>query len=465
MTDHNLGRGLPVSVDTERSILGSIILENDLYEEAAARLTPDDFSLDANRRIFSRMRDPRESSRPVDMITLVDELDRHNEIESIGGVAYLSSLIDGVPERPSIQHYVDIVKGKALLRGLINVSQNTIAEALNHEDDLQEVLGRAERATLQLAEAGVNEKPLVSLAEATIPALNAMYQQEAAGMTTSVPFLDIKTDGGIRPEELWIIGGDPGSGKSALMSQMAAENGRNGRKVAIWSIEMKRNRVMRRLWCYEAGLPYGVLKRSPEQMTTEDRRLFDHAVDAVAQWPVYLNDASHLTPQTFCAQARHAVLRDKVELVMLDHVQLMSQNMPGKDDMEKIKQIAGMLALFAKDYCPVVALSQLSRQTSEQRGKRPRMQDLYGSRFLEANASVILMSWLPESEEGKTHEDELVVVKNREGWTGTVPVVFRGNIMRFFDRELSAPHEDAERNCGALSRIAQITPQQSQIGN
>ena len=97
------------------------------------------------------------------------------------------------------------------------------------------MLGRAERAILQLAEAGMNEKPLVSLAEATIPALNAMYQQEAAGMTASVPFLDIKTDGGVRPEELWITGGDPGSGKSALMSQIAAENGRRGRNIAICS--------------------------------------------------------------------------------------------------------------------------------------------------------------------------------------------------------------------------------------
>ena len=450
ITDYDLERGLPVSLDAERSILGSIMLDNDLYEEAAARLIPDDFSLDANRRIFSRMRDLRESSRPVDMITLVYELERHNEIQAIGGVAYVSSLIDGVPERPSIQHYVEIVKGKALLRGLINVSQNTISQALNYQDDPQEVLGRAERAILQLAEAGVNEKPLVSLAEATIPALNAMYQQEAAGMTTSVPFLDIKTDGGIRPEELWIIGGDPGSGKSAFMSQIAAENGRKGRKIAIWSIEMKRNRVMRRLWCYESGLPYGVLKRSPEQLAPEQRELFEHAVNTVAEWPVYLNDASHLTPQTFCAQARHAVLRDKVELVMLDHVQLMSQNMPGKDDMEKIRQIAGMLALFAKDYCPVIALSQLSRQTSDQRGKRPKMQDLYGSRFLEANASVIVMSWLPEDEGGKTHEDELNVVKNREGWTGTVPVVFRGAVMRFFDREIddSAYQQDTKRKCG-----------------
>src|SRR5271167_1367845 len=130
-TDYSLERGLPVSLEAERSILGAILLDNSLYDQAAENLTPDDFSLDAHRRVYSRMRDLQESGRPVDMITLVEELDRHKEVETIGGVAYLSSLIDGVPERPSIEHYVAIVRDKAILRGVINVSQMAIANTLN----------------------------------------------------------------------------------------------------------------------------------------------------------------------------------------------------------------------------------------------------------------------------------------------------------------------------------------------
>jgi replicative DNA helicase len=120
-TDYSLERGLPASIDAERSILGAILLESLLFDQAA-ELKPDDFSLDAHRRIFSRMRDLQDAGRPVDMITLAEELDRRKEIEAIGGVAYLSSLIDGLPERPSIEHYVRIVRNKALLRGLINIS-------------------------------------------------------------------------------------------------------------------------------------------------------------------------------------------------------------------------------------------------------------------------------------------------------------------------------------------------------
>src|SRR5271157_3425473 len=151
-TDYSLERGLPVSMEAERSILGAILLDNSLYDQAAEHLTPDDFSLDAHRRIYSRMRDLQETGRPVDMITLVEELDRRKEVEAIGGVAYLSSLIDGVPERPSIEHYVRIVRNKALLRGLINVAQNAIAEAIEHSDEAEEVLGRAEQAIFQLSE-------------------------------------------------------------------------------------------------------------------------------------------------------------------------------------------------------------------------------------------------------------------------------------------------------------------------
>ena len=145
--DINLERGLPASIEAERSILGAILLDNGLYDQAAP-LKPDDFSLDAHRRIFGRMSDLQTMGRPVDMITLAEELDRRKEVEAVGGVAYLSSLIDGVPDRPSIEHYVRIVRNKALLRGLINIAQNAIAESIEHSDEAEEVINRAEQSLM-----------------------------------------------------------------------------------------------------------------------------------------------------------------------------------------------------------------------------------------------------------------------------------------------------------------------------
>src|ERR1035441_1030242 len=162
-TDYSLERGLPVSMEAERSILGAILLDNSLYDQAAENLTPDDFSLDAHRRVYSRMRDLQESGRPVDMITLVEELDRRKEVEAIGGVAYLSSLIDGVPDRPSIEHYVRIAPTK-------------------------EVLGRAEQAIFQLSENRIGQgfMNIPSIIKGSFGSLEELYarSQEITGLAT-----------------------------------------------------------------------------------------------------------------------------------------------------------------------------------------------------------------------------------------------------------------------------------------
>src|SRR6202023_3566211 len=143
---------LPANVEAERSILGAILLDNFSYNQAAEHLRADDFSLDSHRRIYSRMIDLGESSRPIDMITLIEELDRHKDLQSVGDVGYISSLVDGVPERPSIEHYVKIVRDKALLRGLIHAANTAIARAADQSDAAEEVLSDAEAAIFQLSE-------------------------------------------------------------------------------------------------------------------------------------------------------------------------------------------------------------------------------------------------------------------------------------------------------------------------
>jgi replicative DNA helicase len=150
--DYNLAHTLPANVEAERSILGAILLDNLAYNEAAEHLKPEDFSLDSHRRVFSRMVDLAESSRPIDMITLVEELDRRKELEAIGDVGYISGLVDGVPDRPSIEHYIKIVRDKALLRGLIHAAGAAIARASDQSDPAEEILNDAEAAIFQLSE-------------------------------------------------------------------------------------------------------------------------------------------------------------------------------------------------------------------------------------------------------------------------------------------------------------------------
>src|SRR5579864_8222052 len=150
-TDYSIST-LPANVEAERSILGAILLDNFAYNQADEHLRVEDFSLDSHRRIYSRMMDLAESSRPIDMITLIEELDRHKDLQPIGDVAYVSSLVEGVPERPSIEHYVKIVRDKALLRGVISVSSTAIARASDQSDSAEDVLSDTEAAIFQLSE-------------------------------------------------------------------------------------------------------------------------------------------------------------------------------------------------------------------------------------------------------------------------------------------------------------------------
>jgi len=154
--DTNVAR-MPQNVDAERSILGAILLDNHAFNEAAEHLKPEDFSLDSHRRIYSRMMDLSESSRPIDVITLPEELDQNKDLDAVGGYPYISSLLDGVPDRPSIEHYVRIVRDKAILRGLIGVAGSAIAKASEQADDADDILNEAEAAIFALSEKRIGQ--------------------------------------------------------------------------------------------------------------------------------------------------------------------------------------------------------------------------------------------------------------------------------------------------------------------
>src|SRR5271165_7004572 len=250
-TDYSLERGLPVSMEAERSILGAILLDNSLYDQAAEHLTSDDFSLDAHRRIFSRMRDLQDTGRPVDMITLAEELDRRKEVEAVGGVAYLSSLIDGVPERPSIEHYVRIVRNKSLLRGLIHIAQLAIAEAIDHSDEAEEVINRAEQGIFQLSEnrLGQGFTDIPTIVKNSFGSLDELYSRgrEVTGLATHFTLLD-KMTSGFQPSDLVIIAARPSMGKTSLAMNIA-ENAAvdDGKVVGVFSLEMSKEALLMRM--------------------------------------------------------------------------------------------------------------------------------------------------------------------------------------------------------------------------
>ncbi len=443
-TDYSLDRGLPVSLEAERSILGGILLDNSLYDQAAEHLTGDDFSLDAHRRIYSRMRDLQETGRPVDMITLVEELDRHREVEAIGGVAYLSSLIDGVPDRPSIEHYVRIVRGKALLRGLINVAQNAIAEAIEHADEAEEVLGRAEESIFRLSENRIGQgfMDIPGIIKTSFGSLEELIDrgQEITGLETHYKKLDQLT-GGLQPSDLIIIAARPSMGKTAFAMNIAENAAVNdGKVIGIFSLEMSREALLKRMLASHAQVDSKELNQG--FLSKDDKRKLMSAVDRLMQSKLYIDDTPGISVSEMRAKARRLKQTEKrLDLVVVDYLQLMSAvPIGGKRFENRTQEVSaisrGLKALAKELRVPVVAMSQLSRAPESRGGDhRPQLSDLRESGSIEQDADVVAFIF---REEYYKRDDpdlegvaEIIIAKQRNGPTDTIKMVFRKNCTRF----------------------------------
>src|ERR1700755_2275135 len=241
-SDVSLGRGLAASVEAERSILGAILLDNHAYNEAAEKLRAEDFSLDSHRRIYSRMSELIDGRRAVDIVTLAEELARRKEVEAVGGVAYLASLTEGLPRRPSIEEYVRIVKDKSLARQLINICGTAITQAVDQSEEALNVLNAAESGLLEVTEKGITRgfAGIPEIVRASFGTIDNLYKEgrEVTGLTTHFDEFDRMTSG-LQKSELTIIAARPSMGKTAWainIAQNAAEQG--GTVVAIFSLEM-----------------------------------------------------------------------------------------------------------------------------------------------------------------------------------------------------------------------------------
>jgi len=445
-TDYTLERGLPASIDAERSILGAILLESLLFDQAA-ELRPEDFSLDAHRRIFSRMRDLQDLGRPVDMITLAEELNRRKEVEAVGGVAYLSSLIDGLPERPSIEHYVRIVRNKALLRGLINVAQMAIAEAMEHSDEAEEVINRAEQGIFQLSEnrLGQGFTDIPTIVKNSFGSLDELYArgQEITGLATHYTLLD-KMTSGFQPSDLIIIAARPSMGKTALAMNIA-ENAAvlDNKVVGVFSLEMSKEALLMRMLASHSRVDSHRLRTG--FIPKEDRQKLTFATESLMQARLFIDDTPAISVTEMRSKARRLKQQEgRLDLMLVDYLQLMSAVPIGgkrfENRTQEVSAISRGLKAVAKELrVPVVALSQLSRAPESRGGDhRPQLSDLRESGSIEQDADVVAFIFREEVYK-KNDPDleglaEIIVAKQRNGPTGTIKLAFLHSCTRFENR-------------------------------
>jgi replicative DNA helicase len=451
LSDVSLERGLPASVEAERSILGAILLDNHSYNEAAEKLRSEDFSLDSHRRIYSRMAELIDAHRAVDIVTLAEELARRKEVEAVGGVAYLASLTEGLPRRPSIEEYVRIVKDKSLARQLIGICNTAITRAADQSDEALVVLDAAESGLLEVSERGITRgfagiPEIVRDSFGTIDNLYAQ-QKEVTGLATHYTQFD-KMTSGLQASDLIIIAARPSMGKTAWAINIA-ENAavRDGKIVAVFSLEMSKESLLRRMLASQALV--SMQKIQTGFIPKADRGKLMEALERLAESKIFIDDTPAIALSEMRAKARRLQRQQGgLDLIVIDYLQLMSASSFGvgarryENRTQEVSAISRGLKALAKELrVPVVALSQLSR-ASEQRGgdKKPMLSDLRESGSIEQDADVVAFihrdSYYNKDENGEEDPDaknkaEIIIAKQRNGPTGSVHLAYRGDCTRF----------------------------------
>lgn len=444
-TDYSLERGLPSSVDAERSILGGILLDNLAYHEAsAANLQADDFSLDSHRRIYGRMRELADNGRPIDLITLAEELSRNKEVEAVGGVAYLSSLTDGLPHRPNVEHYIRIVKDKSLLRGVIFASNAAIARAMDEAEPAPDVLSAAEASLYELSDRRFTGgfMDVKQIVRESFGSIDALYErgQRITGLETHFKDLDDLTSG-LQKSDLIIIAARPSMGKTAFALNIAENASLDGKVVGVFSLEMSASSLLLRLLCSNARVDSHKLRTG--FLAREDYQKLVEALGRLADAPIFIDDTPGISISELRAKARRLQHKQgQLDLLVVDYLQLMSAAGSGgkryENRTQEVSAISRGLKMIAKELkVPVVALSQLSRAPENRGGKdsEPKLSDLRESGSIEQDADVVAFIYRPEMYDRDNpdiqNKAKLLIAKQRNGPTDVIQMAFFKSFTRF----------------------------------
>ena len=434
-------RGLPHSLDAERCVLGSIILENESIYQVLDALSGDDFYAENHRILYDRFVELITKSRGVDLIILKEELGRLGELEQVGGITYVASLIDAVPTARNISHYAQIIKERAALRRLILAGYEIIDSCYKQEEETEEILNKAEQKIFSIAENRLSSG-FTSLKDLADPAWTRInYLHENPGILTGLPtgFVDFDNmTSGLQPADLIVIAGRPSMGKTAFALNIAQYAGTKLKKtIGIFSLEMSKEQLMLRFICSEAQVNAHRL-RSGECTREEWSRLMK-AMAVLTEASIFVDDSSGLTPLDMGAKSRRLKAEHGCDLLIVDYLQMM--RMKGRYDnrQQEITAISRSMKEIAKELnVPVVALSQLHRGP-ETRGKdhKPMLSDLRESGAIEQDADLVCFIYREEVYD-PTEENrglaEILVRKQRNGPIGDIPLVFLKEWTRFVDK-------------------------------
>jgi replicative DNA helicase len=439
--EDNLRKLPPQSVEAEEAVIGGILLENVALDRALELVRPDDFYRESHRKIMRAVVELSERSEPIDLVTLADTLKARNELQDVGGAAYLAELADKVPTAANVIYYARMVKEKAILRSLIQTATEIATRGYESQADVEQFLDEAEHKIFEISERKVRPS-FFRIREIMVDSMKAIEQlYERKELVTGVPtgFLDLdKMTAGLQASDLIVIAGRPSMGKTAFALNLAAYAAMHADTgAAIFSLEMSKEQLVLRMLCSEARVDQSKVRAG--FAADRDFPKLALAAQRLADAPIYIDDTPALSILELRAKARRLKREreSKLGLVVVDYLQLM-RGVGGADNREQeISSISRSLKALAKELAvPVVALSQLNRQVEQRGDKRPVMADLRESGAIEQDADVIAFLYraIVYDKNAEERAAEVVVAKQRNGPIGTVPLTFMSEYTRFENR-------------------------------
>jgi len=433
----------PHAYDAERAVLGGIMQDAEALERLEGALLSEHFYVEANARVFYVITELAGKGQPVDALTIKDQLERRDELDAMGGEAYLAELVTSVPTSANVKHYADIVRERSVLRDLLSVCSNTTREVYEETArDVNEHLDLAEKNILGIAEKFNRSRPSFSkmsdLMLASYKELEARYAEKklVTGIPTGFDDLDRMT-AGMQRGDLIIVAGRPSMGKTAFamnLAQNASIRSDDKAVVAVFSLEMSSQQIAMRMLACEARVDMQHLRTG--RFSAEDWRKLAAASGSLAESAIYVDDTPAISVLEVRSKCRRLKREAKqLDLVLIDYVGLMSGRADADNRAQEISEMTRSLKALAKElHVPVIVLSQLNRSLEARADKRPIMSDLRESGAIEQDADVIMFIYRDEVYNKKPDNEglaEIIVAKQRNGPIGDVKLTFIHKYTRF----------------------------------
>ena len=431
---------MPVAIEAEQSVLGSILINPESFEKIAGLITSDDFYLEEHRNIFETMKELFKKNREIDPVTLIDALVRDGVYDKAGGTEYIKIIAKTVPTAANIRDYAKIVKDKSTLRSLIGVCDEISGEAYSEVGEVEHMLDAAEQRIFAIAEKreAKNFEKISDVLTRVYANLELISKDKSSLKGTPTGFSGIdRVLVGMGESDLVLVGARPGMGKTSFVLNIGTNVAKSTKKaVAIFSLEMSSDQLVQRMLSSEAMVESNALRGG--NLTEEDWTKLAYAASELAECDVLIDDTTGQTITAMKAKLRRV---KNLGLVIIDYLQLMNADRKTDNRVQEVADISRNLKIMAKELnVPVICCAQLSRGPESRTDKKPMLSDLRDSGAIEQDADVVMFIYRDEyyktdrpagEEEQAANTASILIAKNRHGGTGEIKVGWIGQYTKF----------------------------------